>query len=208
MATGEGQFGGRQSFLTKLLTPRWISIIALVLGGAAVGDLAYRFLPWTVYVYACTLAAPMCMAVAVAAWSMREKVDQTFDPDYLDAAEYERSRFVVRDLRVRSMALASLATICAGLAGGPALAAQQLHAIWEWMAIASGIGLGVSGVCFQVAFYWEEQLRGHHERLVAASKDQEERAQMTERLRRSILGSASWGSGWTEPIEEKLTRPH
>lgn len=208
MAAGEGQFGGRQSFLTKLLTPRWISIVALVAGGAAVGDLAYRFLPWTVYVYACTLATPMCMAVAVAAWAMRDKANETFDPDYLAAAEYKRSRLVVRDLRVRSMVLAIVATISAGLAGGPALAAQQLNAIWEWMAIASGIGLGASGVCFQVAFYWEEQLRGHHESLVAKSKDREELTQMTERLQRSNPGRASWGPGWAGPVDEELTRPH
>jgi hypothetical protein len=208
LAAGKIENGRRPSFLTKLLTPRWVSIVGLIAVGAALGDLAWRLLPFAMYVYAATLATPMCMAVAVAAWAMRDKVDTTFDPDYLASGEYARSRHVVRDLRVRSMVLAIAATGCACLAGSPVLAAQQLHAVWEWMAIASGIGVGLAGVCFQVAFYWEEQLRAHRETLIASVKDRDERAELALRVERSKLGSEAWGPGWGEPDGEELTRPH
>ena len=208
MAVGEIEIRRRQSFLTKLLAPRWVSIVALVLGGAAVGDLAWRFLPFAIYAYAATLAAPMCMAVAVAAWAMRDKADETFDPDYLAGAEYARSRQVVRDLRVRSMFLAGAATFCAGIAGGPALAAQQLKAVWEWMAIASGTGVGLSAVCFQIAFWWEEQLRAHREGLIATAKELNERKELIERIERSKPNAGDWGPGWGEVVDEELTRPH
>lgn len=212
MALGEVEIGRRQSFLTKLLTPRWISIASLVGGGAALGDGIWRLvhrgnLPFETFTYAASLATPLCMAIAVAAWAMRDKADDTFDPDYLASAEYARSRLVVKDLRVRSMVLAMVAIVCAGLAGGPALAAQHFKAVWEWMAIASGVAVGLSGVCFQVAFWWEEQLRAHRETLIAASKDRDERAAMIERIQRVQPITKNWGAGWGEPVDE-LQLPH
>ena len=208
MAVGKIEIRRRQSYLMKLLTPRWISVMVLLGGGAALGELAWRFMPFDAYAYVATLLTPLCMAVAVAAWAMRDKADATFDPAYLASAEYERSRHVVRDLRVRSMLLAIAATVCAGMAGGPALAAQQFRAVWEWMAVLSGVGLGLSVVCFQIAFHWEEQLRVHREGLITAKKEREERAVLIERIQRSTQGGTNWGPGWSQAPDEQLTQPH
>jgi hypothetical protein len=207
VALGAVEVRGHRSFVTRLLTPRWISTVGLIAGGAALGEIAWLFLPYGVYTYFAALIAPVCMAVAVAAWAMRDKADDTFDPDYLAAAEYRRSRSVVRDLRGRSLLLAALATVCAAVAGGPVLSAQTFKAVWEWMAILSGMAIGLSVVCFQVAFSWEEQLRAHRERLIADAKAKGERNEIIARIERSQLGAALWREQSDEPTVE-LTRPH
>jgi hypothetical protein len=208
MATSEIEVGRRASLLTRLLTPRPVSLLLLGGGGLAAGELAWRFLPYQLTVYLSSLAGPMCMVVAVAAWSMRDKVDATFDAKYLDPRAYSQSRFVVRDVRARSLALAFACMLCASLAVGPAFSSQLLKAIYQWMVIGSGLGVGLVAYCFQIAFAWEEQLRTHREKIVVDAKELEVLKDLESRITLGgIPARGYWGSGWTS-AEEDLSRPH
>jgi hypothetical protein len=149
------------------------------------------------------------MAVAVAAWAMRDKVDETFSPDFLEAREYKRSREVARDVRTRSVALAGACLICAAAAGGPAFSAQLVKAFWQWMVIASGAGVGLAGYCFQISFSWEEQLRAHQEKLIARAKEAAAMKELEAKLAASRPGAPGfWGSGWSRPTEDEWAKPH
>lgn len=208
MATGKVEVGRRASLITRLLTPRPVTLTALVGGGAAVGHLIWQFVPYHLAVYLSSIAAPMCMAVAVAAWAMRDKADHTFDPDFLEPRDYLRSREVVRDLRGRSVVLAGVCIVCAALVAGPAMSAQLLKAYWHWMAVAGGAALGLAGYCFQVAFHWEEQLRAHREKLVAESKEKAARRELEARLSSTQVPAGYWGPGWSQASADEWPLPH
>lgn len=209
MAIGEIEVGRRESLLARLLTPRPITLIVLAGGGAALGELAFRFVPYQLYVYLTGLAGPMCMAAAVAAWSMRDKVDATFDAEYLAPRAYTETRPIVRDVRARSMWLAAACMLCAGLAAGPAFSAQLLNVVYEWMLICSGLGIGLAAYCFQIAFAWEDQLRSHRERLIAGAKELEARDALEARLISSGPAAPGyWGPGWTEPPKTAGRKKH
>ncbi len=209
MAIGEIEVGRRESLLARLLTPRPITLIVLAGGGAALGELAFRFVPHQLNVYLAGLAGPMCMAAAVAAWSMRDKVDATFDAEYLAPKAYAETRPIVRDVRARSMWLAAACMLCAGLAAGPAFSAQLINVIYEWMLIGSGLAIGLAAYCFQIAFSWEEQLRSHREKIIADAKELEARNALEARLTSSGPAAPGyWGPGWAEPPEEEWPRTH
>lgn len=188
----------RRVGLDRLLSPSWLSLSVLGIGGALLGHCAWLWLPYAATVYLSGLLAPLCTAVAVAAWAMRDKADQTFEPDHLDAKEYSRSRKVVEDVRLRSLVLSAVCLLCAAAVAGPAFSAQLVKAYWHGMVLAAGAGIGLTGYAFQVAYGWESQLRRHRQHIILESK----RAQEMRELEARWSGPATrpekdpWGAGW------------
>lgn len=201
MAAGQAEIRGCRSFLEQLATPRPITRIGLAVAGFACAHLAWIFLPPQLIAYLSGVAASFCLLCAGAIWSMRDKADMVLEGDHLRAIEFKNARNSARLLRRRSTWRAALIAGCALAAASPAVAHQLAGAMWHWMTLVGGVGVGEAAYGFLLANAWEDELRNHRDGLLQRAKESDERKALIERLKESLpVHSSALQAGWTEPV--------
>jgi len=206
MATGKAEIRGHRSLLERLVVPRPITRMGLVIGAGLIGQLAWVFLPLPLMAYVSGVAASFCLLSAGAIWAMRDKADMAQDGDHLTAKQFKDARAVSTHLRHRATWRAALVAICALAAASPAISQQFADAIWQWMMIGAGVGVGEAAYGFMLANEWEEQLRTKRDDDQLKAKQLDERTSLIERLESSKRNSAAGLSPWSQTTEV-LTGP-
>lgn len=209
MATGKAEIRGHRSLLERLVVPRPITRMGLVIGAGLVGQLAWVFLPLPLMAYVSGISASFCLLSAGAIWAMRDKADMAQDGDHLSAKQFQAARTISKQLRHRATWRAALVATCALAAASPAISQQFAEAIWQWMMIGAGVGVGEAAYGFMLANEWEEQLRAKRDDDQLTAKKLEERATLIERLESSRL-TAKNGNGWSQVPEIQVgpIKPH
>lgn len=197
MAAPESGIRRREGLIDAFLVPRPVTQVLLLALGVSLAELAWLHLTPDLLVYVSGLAGPFCMLCATAIWSMRDKVDEALDPDYLDAEEFRKSRRAHRAIRNRSMFQAALVAMCALAAFSPAISKQLTGSIWHWMMLLAGAGVARSAYGYLLAAAWEVQLLEHRERLIQAKKDAEAKSNLEAAIRSGSASALSF-PGWTE----------
>ncbi len=210
MAAGKAEIRGHRSRLAALVVPRPITRLALVLFSGVLGQLAWEFLPVPLLAYVSGVAASFCLLSAGAIWAMRDKADMIQDGDHLGAKAFQQAQRVAVTLRRRSTWRAALVAGCALAAASPAVSQQFASAIWQWMAIVGGVGVGEAAYSFLLANAWEEGLRAKRDEAVYRAKEQAERASLIERLQISSVQNTVGVSDWSQSAEtlDVTPKPH
>lgn len=209
MATGTAEIRGHRSLLERLVVPRPITRMGLVIGAGLVGQLAWVFLPLPLMAYVSGVTASFCLLSAGAIWAMRDKADMAQDGDHLNAKQFKAARTVSKHLRHRATWRAAWVAICALAAASPAISQQFAEGIWQFMMIGAGIGVGEAAYGFMLANEWEEQLRTKRDDDQLTAKQIEERTALIERLEASGRPEKN-GNGWSHVSEIQVgpTKPH
>jgi hypothetical protein len=186
--------------IATLARPRRVTHAVLLLIGTAAGWIAWERLSIGLLAWASGIAGPFCLLCATAVWSLRDKADTALAADHLGAHDYRLHRDAAQRLRARFLSRAVWLSVCALAAAGPALASQLSHAVWQWMALASGIATGEAAYGFLLAHAWNEQLRLAREADVARSRAVQEHAALVDALEAAALEHAASGSIPAEPF--------
>lgn len=193
----------------QLIIPRPITRLTLAVLGVGLAELMWVLLPAKLLAYASGVAAPYCLLIAGAVWSMRDKADSAFDGEMLTSEAYKRARNAASSIRRRSMARATYTAVAALMAGSAAISAQVAGPIWHWMVIGAGLAVAEASYSYLLAYHWEEQLRAIHEQRKLSTIRQREIESLKARVVASEvhLGAehATWKVG--EP-GETLAKPH
>jgi hypothetical protein len=158
----------------QLILPRPITRIALLALGLGLAQLMWVFLPAKLLAYASGIAAPYCLLIAGAVWSMRDKADSAFDGEMLTSESYRQARNAASAVRRRSMARATYTAAAALMAGSAAISAQVAGPIWHWMIIGAGLAVAEASYSYLLAYQWEDHLRAVHEKRKLATIRQRE----------------------------------
>jgi hypothetical protein len=158
----------------QLILPRPITRIALLAFGVGLAQLMWVFLPAKLLAYASGIAAPYCLLIAGAVWSMRDKADSAFDGEMLTSESYRQARNAASAVRRRSMARATYTAAAALMAGSAAISAQVAGPIWHWMIIGAGLAVAEASYSYLLAYQWEDHLRAVHEKRKLATIRQRE----------------------------------
>ncbi len=193
----------------QLIIPRPITRLVLAVLGVGLAQLMWVLLPAKLLAYASGVAAPYCLLIAGAVWSMRDKADSAFDGEMRTSEAYKRARNAASSMRRRSMVRATYTALAALLAGSPAISAQVAGPIWHWMVIGAGLAIAEATYSYLLAYQWEEQLRAMHEQGKLATIRQREIESLKARVMASEIqlgaAHATWKVG--EP-GETLAKPH
>jgi len=165
-----------------LVVPRPATRIALIVGFGALGQFAWGVLTLPLMAYVAGVAASFCLLCAGAIWAMRDKADMVSSGEHLSAQAFKQARRVSKSLRHRSTWRASWVAACALIAASPAISQQFAGAIWQWMIIGTGLGIGEAVYGFLLANAWEEQLRDRRDEAQLKVKELAERMQLISRL--------------------------
>lgn len=199
MVAGKAEIRGHRSLLEQLAIPRPITRIGLAFAGTGCAQLAWVFLTAPLIAYLSGVAASFCLLCAGAIWSMRDKADMVLEGDHLRAREFKMARQSAGVLRRRSTWRAALVAICALAAASPAVAQQLAGAMWHWMVLVGGIGVGEAAYGFLLANAWEDALRSHRDSMLQQAKENDERTALIARLEAGSHTSAESSAGWKEP---------
>lgn len=196
MVTGKAEIWGHRSVLERLAVPRPVTRISLVLAGGVLGQIAWSFLTLPLMAYLSGVAASFCLLCLGAVWGMREKAEMVQGGDHLSAKEFKSARGISNEMRRRSTWRAALVAVCALVAAGPVISHQFTEAVWQWMMISAGVGVGEAAYAFLLANAWEEQLRAKRDQDQLAAKELAERQTLIDRLESSShrMGGPNLGS--------------
>lgn len=201
MATGKIDSGRRESRVSGLLVPRPLTRIVLLSIGLGSAALAWTFLDFKLLAYVSGLAMPFCMVCATAAWSMRDKADDVFDGEDLDAQAFKAARKAAAHMRQRGMYRAAWVAIYALIAGSPAISSQLSSTVWQWMVYLSGAAVAESIYAYLLVNSWDEQLRSWKDNQQIQEREQRELQDLVNRVKLSkVDGSNPPLSGWTAPV--------
>ncbi|MDB5820415.1 MAG: hypothetical protein JWQ11_4055 [Rhizobacter sp.] len=200
--------------IAELARPRRATHALLLLGGTAIGFLAFDRLTIGLMAWASGLAGPYCLLCATAVWSLRDKADSALAADHLDVQAYRQRREAARRLRARFLSRAAGLALCALAAASPAFASQLAHAVWQWMMVAAGAAVGEAAYGFLLAHAWNEQLRLAKEADVERHRTTQEHDALVKALEAAALRTAASGpdvpqplSGWTGAAGVLESRP-
>jgi hypothetical protein len=210
MATGKAEVWGHRSFLAQIAVPRPITRFGLIVVAGLLGQAAWSYLTLPLLAYVSGVAASFCILSAGAIWGMRDKADMAQDGDHLNAQEFKRARDLSREVRLRSTWRAAFVAICALAAASPAISQQFTEAVWQWMMIAAGVGVGEAAYGFMLANEWEEQLRAKRDNELLRAKELAERLSLIDRLESAKRESPVNDAGWTEASNSMFSqyKPH
>jgi hypothetical protein len=193
----------------QLIIPRPITRLALAVVGVGLAQLLWVFLPAKLLAYASGVAAPYCLLIAGAVWSMRDKADSAFDGEMLTSAAYKQARNAASAMRRRSMARATYTAVAALMAGSAAISAQVAGPIWHWMVIGAGLAVAEASYSYLLAYQWEEQLRAIHERRRLSTIRQREIQSLKARVVASEVPLGAEHTTWkVGEVAETLVKPH
>lgn len=165
-------------------------------------------MPYKLIVYTSGIAAPYCLLIAGAVWSMRDKADMTFDGDYLSAEQYKSAQKAADEVRFKSMHLAAEVAVMALVTASSAISAQITETIWQWMVIAGGVGVAEASYSYLLGYQWEEQLRAIRVRRILSEKKKAELQDLANRIRLSIDAPSEDIPGWPKECNGELEIKH
>ena len=183
MAGATGEIRGSWGLIDQLLVPRPITHVVLVGGGLACAAVAWHFLDVKLLAYLGGVLAPFCLLCAGAVWGMRDKLDEALTGENMDAETFRRSVAKATRERQRFMKRSALVAVASLLAGSPAVAHQTAGAVWHWMVLGAGAAVGEATYSYLLANQWGEEIRAFRAKRLLASKVNDERGRLEERLR-------------------------
>ena len=182
---------------TWLAVPRAVTLPILVVIGAAVGQLLWRYVDSVkILSWASGMAAPFCMMCATVVWAMRDRLDEAFDVDQMTSLEYQRMVDMVQSHRLRSTFWAALTGLMALISSVPAVSNQLIGPIWHWMVLCTGGAVALSIYAYLLANYWDHQVRAFKNKQRFDRKRSAERKVLLEGL--VPTQSLKHGPGWVD----------
>lgn len=142
------------------------------------------------------MAAPFCMMCATAVWAMRDRIDDAFDVDHMSAQQYKKAVSLCAQHRARSTFWAGVTAMMALLSSAPAVSNQLIGPIWHWMLLALGGAVGTAVYAYQLASFWDHQIRAYKSEQRMLLKTKHEKQELLDVLT-SSLGEGV-GTGWTD----------
>lgn len=197
MASGKAEIRGHRSLFERLIVPRPITQIFLVLACGGIAHVLWLWLDASLLAYLSGISASFCLLCMSAIWGMRDKADSALAGDYLDADQFRKARRIANALRRRSIWRAAIVALCALAASSPVVSLQFAHAVWHWMVLACGAAVGVSTYSFLLANAWEEQLRAHRDREIESVKRAAERRALMDRIEPTTRTSSPEAHEWS-----------
>lgn len=198
MVAREG-FVGRAvgRLIAWLAVPRVATFPILLAAGLGVGELAWRFVDSVkILAWASGMAAPFCMICATSVWAMRDRLDDAIDTDQMSSNEYARFDQLAAKHRSRSTLWSGAAAVMALLAAAPAISNQLAGPIWHWTVLAAGAAVTCSLYTYQLASYWETQIRAYRSKQKLSAMKRREKQDLLDEI------GAGTGSlkekGWVE----------
>jgi hypothetical protein len=137
---------------------------------------------------------------------MRDKFDDSLDPEFFNASEFQNVSAVQRRMRGSATYQAGIAALCALAAASPAVSAQLSKSFYHWMVIAAGVGVARAAYGYLIAHSWEEQLAEFRADRIQRLKEAEARAELVRAINESPVSPGGF-EGWTK-VRGELQRPH
>lgn len=174
MAARKNQRGGFVSRLVSwLAVPRLITLPVLLVVAAAVGWLLWRYVDSVkILAWLSGLASPFCTMCATVVWAMRDKLEDAVDTEQMSAVTYQKFDGLNESYRNRSTFMASLVALMSLVAAIPAISNQLLGPIWEASVIAASMAVATSIYGYQLANYWDLQIRRYKSQQILQAKKQ------------------------------------
>ena len=188
-----------------LFRPRKATHLVLLLACVLAAQLAWVTLPMALLSYLSGLASPFCMLCAGAVWAMRDKADVALGGEHLPSADFLRVRQVASAVGMRAQRRSTLVALCGLAAASPAISTQLTGAVWQWMVIVGGLGVGEAAYSYLVSMAWEAELRAHRDSQTAAAKALQERVDLISRVQRGMSAGDAPMSGWSTPPSAELS---
>lgn len=202
MAARKDQDGGAVGQLVRwLAVPRLITLPVLLLLGAIVGWVLWqcvdsvKMLAWL-----SGLASPFCTMCATVIWAMRDKLDDAIDTEDMSATVYEKFDAISNAHRNRSTFMASIVALMSLVAAIPAISNQLIGPVWEASVIAASMAVATSIYGYQLANYWDMQIRRYKsQEVLKAKKLAAQNAALAEaaQLESPLPHVNSVGMGWS-----------
>ena len=204
MATRQNQSGGFVSQLISwLAVPRLITLPVLLVVGAVAGCLLWKYVDSVkILAWLSGLASPFCTMCATVIWAMRDKLEDAVDTEQMSADTFEKFDGLNESHRNRSTFMASLVAVMSLVAAGPAISNQLIGPIWKTSVIAAAMAVATSIYGYQLANYWDLQIRRYKSKQVLQAKKKaaqdvaldEQRTLSTPSTQLSNLGMG-WSAG-------------
>jgi hypothetical protein len=191
MAAEKLEIRGDLSWFDRLIVPRPISRLVLLLSFGLLAEALFRLLTKEALGYISSVAGALCLMCATAVWSMRDKLDDKINGEHSSAKEFQDLRRLSAKLRRQAMGRSVRVAICAILAASPTLSFTVTKEIWHWMVLLAGVATAEAIYGYMVANLWEEQLIAYRDRLVLASKRAGERSALLAKMTAAKFTSPS-----------------
>jgi hypothetical protein len=180
--------------------PRVLSmagLVAITLGLAQCGWVyvdSVALLAW-----ASGLASSFGSMAATLVWAMRDKSSQlTALHESSDSSTYARAIGLERIFKKRSFELTCTVLVAILFMSLPMLSNQLLGgAIWHYMVLLFGLGIGWCVCAIWIAHSWDEQMQAYKSKRILEIKQQQEQNALIERIEKSGYPSSSTGLGWS-----------
>lgn len=183
-------FVGRTAdqLIAWLAVPRVATFPILLASGLGIGELAWRFVDSVkILAWASGMAAPFCMICATSVWAMRDRLDDAIDTDQMSSSEYARFDQLTTKHRMRSTLWSGVAALMALVAAAPAISNQLAGPIWHWTVLGTGAAVAGSIYTYQLASYWEAQIRAY--------RTTQKLSAMKQREKQNLLNEIGAGAG-------------
>lgn len=191
MAAEKLEIRGDLSWFDRLIVPRPISRLVLLICFGLLAEALFRLLTKEALGYISSVAGALCLMCATAVWSMRDKLDDKINGEHSSAKEFQDLRRLSAKLRRQAMSRSVRVAICAILAASPTLSFTVTKEIWHWMVLLAGVATAEAIYGYMVANLWEEQLIAYRDRLVLASKRAGERSALLAKMTAAKFTSPS-----------------
>lgn len=203
MATRKNRNGGVVSQLVSWLAiPRPITLPVLWALGAVVGWALWRYVDSVrILAWLSGLASPFCTMCATVIWAMRDKLEDAVNTEDMSAETYEKFAGMNEAHRNRSTFMASFVALMSLVAATPAISNQLIGPIWEASVIAACMAVTTSIFGYQMANYWDLQIRKYKSQRILQAKRQAAQDASLEEARQLATTSpqaSSLGMGWRE----------
>lgn len=198
MAAKEG-FGGRAigRLIAWLAVPRAATFPALLAIGLSVGEAAWQLVDSVkLLAWASGMAAPFCMICATSAWALRDRMVEVIDTDQMTSAEYARFDELVTKQRSRATFWAGVTALMALFAAGPAISNQLVGPVWHWSTLAAGAAVTCSVYSYQLANYWDLQIRAFKSKQKLEAMKRREKDELLAQI--VSAANSSKERGWIE----------
>jgi hypothetical protein len=189
MAATKGVGAGTISrMIGWLAIPRVVTLPLLIVLGAGLGELAWRFIDnIKIWAWMSGMVSPFCMMCATAVWVMRDRIDDIIDTEQMSSGEYQQFERLVLKHRTRSTYWATSTAMMALVASAPAVSSQLTGVIWQWMVLGCGAAAGGAVHAYLLTRHWETQIRAYRSQKLLSAKQQRER--------QNLLGEIAAGAG-------------